>query len=92
MDGYHCKEGETVIAILESWRDRKTPAEEAADLLDVVTGSEITSSGRMAAWVGRAKKLPAGLRIWLIQKIRERVSDQAADYLAGYLMRQGGRP
>lgn len=67
-----------------NWRD--DPAKDAEDLLEIACGSGLTTPGRWNAWIKRARILPARLKVWLIGKIRERISDQAADYLAGYLI------
>jgi hypothetical protein len=72
-----------------SWREEPDPAMEAENLLDLAVGSELTTRGRWIAWVNRARKLPSGLKVWLIERIRDKISDQAGDYLWQHISRRG---
>lgn len=75
-----------MISLLIGWRDRKTPGEEGQALLDIAEAGELTSPGRWNAWLAKVRRLPGGLRSWMVQKFQDRFGPEAAEYLMHELL------
>jgi len=68
------------------------PALEAEHLLELAAGGDLSTRGRWISWIERARKLPPRMKIWLIQKVKERISESAGEYLWRYISKHGERP